>query len=107
MARPIRPTRERLEANRWAIGTCAVRRIVSGEMSEGHKWRTRMRREVAHAADLDILISARFPPPLGGISVHVSRLVPLLKDAGLRVGVLNHFASKEVPYVVGALSGIP
>ena len=66
-----------------------------------------MRREVAHAADLDILILGPVPPPLGGISVHVSRLVPLLKDAGLRVGVLNHFASKEVPYVVGALKRNP
>ncbi len=47
------------------------------------------------------------PPPFGGISVHVSRLVPLLADAGFRVGVLNHFDSADMPFVVGTLKRNP
>lgn len=47
------------------------------------------------------------PPPYGGISVHLSRLVPLLEQAGLTVGVLNHFASTEERFVVGALNRNP
>jgi glycosyltransferase involved in cell wall biosynthesis len=57
--------------------------------------------------ELDILILAPVPPPFGGIAVHVSRLVPLLEGAGLRVGVLNHFSSTEMPFVVAALKRNP
>jgi glycosyltransferase involved in cell wall biosynthesis len=57
--------------------------------------------------DLDILILGPVPPPFGGVAVHLSRLVPLLQSAGLRVGVLNHFDSVELPYVVGALRRNP
>jgi glycosyltransferase involved in cell wall biosynthesis len=57
--------------------------------------------------DLDILILAPVPPPYGGIAVHVSRVIPRLEATGLRVGVLNHFSSTEMPFVVGALKRNP
>jgi glycosyltransferase involved in cell wall biosynthesis len=62
-------------------------------------------REIPH--DFDILILGPVPPPFGGISVHLSRLVPLLVRAGLKVGVLNHFGSKDMPFVVAALNRNP
>lgn len=62
---------------------------------------------MGHSSDLDILLLAPVPPPLGGISVHVERLVPILKAQGLRVGVLNHFGSSAQPYVVGSLNRNP
>jgi glycosyltransferase involved in cell wall biosynthesis len=39
--------------------------------------------------------------------VHLSRLVPLLRETGFRVAVLNHFDSTELPFVVGALKRSP
>ena len=57
--------------------------------------------------ELDILILGPVPPPFGGIGIHVSRLVPLLDRAGFRVGVLNHFRSTEMEFVVGALKRNP
>jgi glycosyltransferase involved in cell wall biosynthesis len=59
------------------------------------------------SSELDLLILGPVPPPLGGISVHVSRLVPLLLNAGLEVGVLNHFSSTEMSFVIGALKRNP
>jgi len=59
------------------------------------------------ASELDILILGPVPPPLGGIAVHVERLVPLLQKKGLRVGVLNHFSSNENPFVIGRLNRNP
>jgi glycosyltransferase involved in cell wall biosynthesis len=56
---------------------------------------------------LDLLFLAPVPPPLGGISVHVSRLVPHLQKAGLEVGVLNHFRSTDADFVLGALNRNP
>jgi len=56
---------------------------------------------------LDILILGPIPPPFGGIAVHLSRLVPRLQRSGFKVGVLNHFGSTAMPYVVGALSRNP
>src|SRR6266567_1507749 len=64
-------------------------------------------RDPASTRELDILILGPVPPPFGGVSVHVSRLVPLLKEVGLRVGVLNHFDSTEPDYVLGALKRNP
>jgi glycosyltransferase involved in cell wall biosynthesis len=58
-------------------------------------------------SELDILILGPVPPPFGGVSVHLSRLVPLLQEAGLRVAVLNHFESTEMVFVVGALKRNP
>jgi glycosyltransferase involved in cell wall biosynthesis len=58
-------------------------------------------------SELDILILAPVPPPFGGVAVHVGRLVPMLERAGLRVGVLNHFSSTEMPFVLGALKRNP
>jgi len=57
--------------------------------------------------ELDILILGPVPPPFGGVSVHLSRLVPFLIDAGFSVGVLNHFSSTEMPFVVGTLKRNP
>ena len=59
------------------------------------------------ARDLDVLILGPVPPPFGGVSVHLSRVVPLLEQAGLKVAVLNHFGSQELPFVVGALNRNP
>lgn len=57
--------------------------------------------------ELDILILGPVPPPWGGIAVHIDRLVPLLEETGFRVGVLNHFAAVEKPFVLGALNRNP
>lgn len=57
--------------------------------------------------ELDLLLLGPVPPPFGGISVHVSRLVPLLERAGLRVAVLNHFSATDAPRVRGALKKNP
>jgi glycosyltransferase involved in cell wall biosynthesis len=59
------------------------------------------------ANELDILMLGPMPPPFGGVSVHVSRLVALLTDAGFSVGVLNHFQATDAPFVVGALKRNP
>ena len=55
----------------------------------------------------DILILGPVPPPFGGISVHLSRLIPELEHAGFKVGVLNHFRSTALPFVVASLSKNP
>ena len=59
------------------------------------------------ASELDILILGPVPPPLGGIAVHIERLVPVLQKIGLRVGVLNHFSASKKPFVIGALNRNP
>jgi glycosyltransferase involved in cell wall biosynthesis len=56
---------------------------------------------------LDVLVLGPVPPPLGGIAVHVSRLVPHLQKAGLKVGVLNHFESTDADFVLDALNRNP
>lgn len=68
---------------------------------------SRVGARASQTRELDVLIIGPVPPPLGGISVHVSRLVPLLQTAGLTVGVLNHFHSTEMSYVIGALKRNP
>lgn len=66
-----------------------------------------MARHDVHGNDFDLLILGPVPPPFGGISVHVSRLVPLLEKAGFAVGVLNHFRATDAPLVLGALRKNP
>jgi glycosyltransferase involved in cell wall biosynthesis len=66
-----------------------------------------MRRNQQLLDEFDILILGPIPPPFGGVSVHVSRLVPLLERAGFKVGVLNHFGSIEGHGVVGVLRKNP
>jgi len=66
-----------------------------------------MRRGEQRIDEPDVLILGPVPPPFGGVSVHLSRLVPLLERAGLNVAVLNHFSSAEGPGVVGALKKNP
>jgi glycosyltransferase involved in cell wall biosynthesis len=61
----------------------------------------------SQARALDLLVLAPVPPPLGGISVHITRLVPQLRRAGLEVGVLNHFNSTDADFVLGALNRNP
>jgi glycosyltransferase involved in cell wall biosynthesis len=61
----------------------------------------------ASREELDLLLLGPVPPPFGGISVHISRLVPLLERAGLSVAVLNHFGSTDAPRVRGALKKNP
>lgn len=56
---------------------------------------------------LDILIVGPYPPPLGGVSTHVSRLAAVLGEHGVRVGVLNHFGHTDGPPVIGALHRNP
>jgi glycosyltransferase involved in cell wall biosynthesis len=58
-------------------------------------------------SSLDILILGPVPPPFGGVSMHLARLVPRLQRAGFRVGVLNHFRSTDRAFVVGALNRNP
>jgi glycosyltransferase involved in cell wall biosynthesis len=60
----------------------------------------------SHSA-IDILILGPVPPPLGGVAVHISRLVPLLRRLGLKASVLNHFGETDNPFVVGALRRNP
>src|SRR6266699_6590034 len=57
--------------------------------------------------ELDILILGPVPPPFGGVSVHLSRFLPLLAGTGLRFAVLNHFASTDAPFVVASLKRNP
>jgi glycosyltransferase involved in cell wall biosynthesis len=57
--------------------------------------------------DFDILMLGPVPPPFGGVSSHLSRLVPVLERSGLKVGVLNHFGSTDMPFVVAALNRNP
>jgi glycosyltransferase involved in cell wall biosynthesis len=59
------------------------------------------------AAVLDVLLVGPYPPPFGGISVHIKRLVDVLHGAGLRVGVLNHYSSRDSEFVLGALRKNP
>ena len=46
-------------------------------------------------------------PPFGGIATHVERLADLLTRSGFRVGILNHFAERQHPLVIGALRRNP
>lgn len=56
----------------------------------------------------DIVVVGPYPPPLGGVSAHVARVVTLLeRSTGLKVGVLNHFGSDAAPVVIGALKRNP
>jgi glycosyltransferase involved in cell wall biosynthesis len=57
--------------------------------------------------ELDILILGPVPPPFGGVSVHLSRFLPLLETTGLRFAVLNHFASTDSAFVVASLKRSP
>lgn len=57
---------------------------------------------------LDILVVGPFPPPIGGVSAHVARAVPLLLKHGFSVEVLSHSAKhREVPYVRDGLHRNP
>jgi glycosyltransferase involved in cell wall biosynthesis len=58
-------------------------------------------------SEADVLILGPVPPPLGGISVHISRVVPQLQEEGFAVQVLNHFDSTAPSYVVGTLRRNP
>ena len=60
-----------------------------------------------HDCVFDVLILGPLPPPLGGVAAHLSRLVPVLEGAGLRIGVLNHFHSTDLPCVIGTLKRNP
>jgi glycosyltransferase involved in cell wall biosynthesis len=66
-----------------------------------------VQRDEQRAVDFDILMLGPVPPPFGGVSSHVSRLVPILERSGLKVGVLNHFGSTDMPFVVAALNRNP
>lgn len=39
--------------------------------------------------DLDII--GPYPPPFGGISIHISRILPVVRASGLSVRVFNHY----------------
>lgn len=65
------------------------------------------RRNQQRLDEFDILILGPIPPPFGGVSVHVSRVVPLLEGVGFKVGLLNHFGSVEGHGVVGVLRKNP
>lgn len=58
--------------------------------------------------DPDILVLGPFPPPYGGVSSYVQRLVGYLRNSGYRAVVLNHFATrKRFPEVIGTLRRNP
>jgi glycosyltransferase involved in cell wall biosynthesis len=58
--------------------------------------------------ELDVLMLGPYPPPLGGMSLYVQRLLRQLVARGLRVAVLNHFRSSlESPEVIGTLARNP
>jgi glycogen(starch) synthase len=55
-----------------------------------------------------VLLVGPYPPPFGGVSVHIQRLAALLNARGVSVGVLDHFGrSRHGPPVVGALKRNP
>jgi glycosyltransferase involved in cell wall biosynthesis len=81
--------------------------IDTGSTVVAHSKTRRTRGDEQAVDDLDILILGPIPPPFGGISVHLSRLVPKLQRSGLKVGVLNHFGSTAMPFVMAALSRNP
>ncbi len=57
---------------------------------------------------LQVLILGPYPPPLGGVSSHIRRLLPLLTDAGVHVRVLNHFGGgSDDRFVIGSLRRDP
>src|SRR5829696_9127176 len=66
-----------------------------------------MQRKEHGLDELDVLILGPLPPPFGGVAAHLSRVVPLLRNAGFDVGVLNHFSSNEGDAVVGVLNKNP
>jgi len=66
-----------------------------------------MQRKEHGLDELDVLILGPVPPPFGGVAAHLSRVVPLLRNAGFEVGVLNHFSSNEGDAVVGVLNKNP
>jgi glycosyltransferase involved in cell wall biosynthesis len=55
----------------------------------------------------DVLLVGPWPPPRGGVSVHLAGLAEQLESDGLTVGVLNHFSSTEEPRVIAGLSRNP
>jgi glycogen(starch) synthase len=60
------------------------------------------------ARPVDILLVGPFPPPFGGISVHVRRLARLAADHGFSVAVLNHFRTTQSdPLIAGDLCRNP
>src|SRR5439155_10590232 len=89
----LRRRRERM------LGTHPHSAEVGNEMSSNHA--------PLPSRALDVLVLGPVPPPLGGIAVHVSRLVPHLQKAGLEVGVLNHFRSTDADFVLDALNRNP
>lgn len=52
---------------------------------------------------LDAVLVGPVPPPRGGVSSHVERLVLLLEGEGIRVGVLNHGSDARDPRVIASL----
>lgn len=57
---------------------------------------------------VDVLLVGPFPPPFGGVSVHVRRLARLTATHGFTVSVFNHFrATQTEPVVARGLSRNP
>lgn len=69
---------------------------------------TKVASSAAATNTLDILLVGPYPPPLGGVSAHVSRLAQAIQDTDLTVGVLNHFRTRAPnPLIVGDLRRNP
>ena len=77
------------------------------EKAGRHRFPVRRRARTVEERRLDVLILGPVPPPFGGMSIHLSRLVPLLENRGLDVAVLNHFRSASASFVVGVLRRNP
>lgn len=83
-----------------------TRRVDMSDLTS-HKSDCERHGETVPDGAFDIVVIGPYPPPLGGVSSHVARVVTLLESAGFRVGVLNHFRSKEAPVVIGVLKRNP
>ncbi len=70
--------------------------------------RLEMRNRRGARGKLDLLLVGPYPPPLGGVSSHVSQVAHATATAGYRVGVLDHFGGRRAtPPVLAGLRRNP
>lgn len=59
-------------------------------------------------SELDVILVGPYPPPLGGVSGHIARLVRGAQAHGFTVGVVNHFGSGGAePLIIAGLRRNP
>ena len=53
------------------------------------------------ASKMHLLILGALPPPRGGVTIHIERLIPYLKEAGIGFTILDHSRiRKKKGYVI-------